>query len=269
MSSPNMTEAYKAAMAKSYANQEGGVTIPADQLDQVVEIQTGFQPLGVCARPLVDGSDKVAIACYFEPAVCLANVKRDEKGIHFVVSHIRGINHGIQSVRLFPDIFQAGGANRAQCVLHGFEGNILVSRNGERDFYVLSWPDQPNGRWTLTAKLTLPANGEMVMLHAADRIDEDTVFMTVESKADLTSWHLCQYRVSTRGIETTEEPMPMPDYTYGITVRDGKVWTITDFRSSAPHGIYCGDRLAVPEVCGTGLAFLSDGSALVARYGQS
>ena len=75
-----MTEAYLAAMAKSYANQEGEVTIPADQLDRIVEITLGFQPLGISSRPSSDGvGDDVLVAAYFEPAICLAKVTRDEK----------------------------------------------------------------------------------------------------------------------------------------------------------------------------------------------
>lgn len=266
----NMSDGYLAAMAKSYSNQEGGVTIPVDQLGRIVEIPMGFQPVGVSSRPSPDGvGDDVLIAAYFEPAICRVKVNRDENGLHFAVDWIRGVNHGIQSVRLFPDIYQAGGANRAQCVFYGTDGKtIWVSRNGERDFYILSPPNEASGRWTLAAKLSQPPNGEMTMLHAAVLVGD--ILVTIESRVDLTDWRLCHYYVSTEDIKAIGSNQPVPDWIYGIGFRGNKMsWTITDFRSSAPHGIYHSDKLIVPEVCGTGIAFLSDGSALVTRYGQS
>lgn len=261
-----MTDGYWVAMAKSYDNQEGGITIPADQLDRIVEIQMGAQPLGICARPLQDGSDEVAVAFYFEPAVCLANVRRDAAGLHLVVSHIRGVNHGIQSVRLFPDIYQPGGANRAQCVFWGPDGKtIWVSRNGERDFFVLSPPAEPKGRWTLIDKFSMPQCDPHMMVHSA--LYHGDVY-TIESPDDLKEWRIRQYNTGPQRFVVANE-QAIETWRYGIAVKNGSVWTVTDFRADQPHGIYCGDKLMVPDMCGNGIAFLSDGSALVTRYGQS
>jgi len=260
---------YLKAMLLSYSNQEGGVTIAHDQLDQIVEIPLGFQPLGI-SNQIGESNDEILIVAYFEPAICCANVRRDDQGIHFAIDWIRGVNHGIQSVRLFPNICQASGANRAQCVVHGFEGTIWVSRNNERDFYVLSRPNKPNDRWTIKAKLPLPTNGDMKMLHATEIRNNQLV--TMESRADLTEdWQQCNYSFSTTGDIKVNGIQPIPDWTYGIGFRRNDImpWSITDFRSLIPHGIYYGDKLIVPEVCGTGITFLSDGSALVTRYGQS
>ncbi|OGH72374.1 MAG: hypothetical protein A2921_04480 [Candidatus Magasanikbacteria bacterium RIFCSPLOWO2_01_FULL_43_20b] len=265
-----MTAAYLAAMAKSYSNQEGGIMIPADQLDQVVEIPLGFQPLGISSRPSPDGAgDDVLIAAYFEPAICRALVTRDENGLHFNVDWIRGVNHGIQSVRLFPDISQPGGANRAQCVFWGPDGNVWVSRNGERDFYVLSPPDKPDGRWTLTSKVILPSDDKGDQIHAG-HMDSDGVIYTIESTQSPDKWRRRYYeRRDDRWLQA--ELGICATLTYGLAKEpDGTVWTISDFRSNnLAKGLYYENRLVVPDICGNGIAFLSDGSALVARYGQS
>lgn len=62
-------------------------------------------------------------------------------------------------------------------------------------------------------------------------------------------------------------------YLYGIDRRleDQICHVVTDFRCPLPAGIYRHDNLSipvVPGVNGTGIAFLTDGSALVSQYGQ-
>lgn len=266
-----MTAAYLAAMAKSYANQEGGVTIPADQLDRIVEVQLGFQPLGISRRH-AESDDDILVAAYFEPAVLSAKVARDEKGLHFAVNWIRGCNHGIQSVRLFPDVSQPGGANRAQCVFYGPDGqNVWVNRNGERDFFVLHPPNQQGGRWTLVGKviLPLPKPNEHQMVHSATLTEKGQI-ITTESVGDLSAWTMERYSFKQDGEIKWEGSSDIAPWCYGIAVRDGKVWTVTDYRAEqTSHGIYRNNEQVVHGVCGNGIAFLSDGSALVTRYGQS
>lgn len=263
-----MISAYQAAMAASYANQVGGLTVPTTLLHEHVEIPLGFQPLGISS----DEKDRIAIAAYFEPAVCLAEVTRDDQGLHLAVTWVRGAKHGIQSVRLFPDISQPGGANRAQTVNFGQSGELLVSRNGGREFFVLT--DDGSDKRTLTGLRTLPTGEISRTVHSAT-LDKDGTLRTVESAADLQGWAMHTYDSDGDGFRERGTSLPLPDWTYGIGVKaeDTRPWLVTDFRAKDPHGIYRMDdkgelELVVPDVWGTGICFLSDGSALVSRYGQ-
>ncbi|PIS05281.1 MAG: hypothetical protein COT81_01840 [Candidatus Buchananbacteria bacterium CG10_big_fil_rev_8_21_14_0_10_42_9] len=57
--------------------------------------------------------------------------------------------------------------------------------------------------------------------------------------------------------------------TYGIAFsRHVAPWFITGARCEHARGIYRGDKLVVPNVCGTGLAFLHNGDLLVVEYGR-
>lgn len=262
-------ERYWAAAAQSYIDQERGITIPVGVLSSIVEITFGgSQPLGIVSRPFGEG-DQIAIATYLEPAVCTADVKRDENGLRFQVDWIRGAQHGIQRVRLFYDISLPSGANRAQTVNFGPQDTLWVSRNGESDFYVFS-PPQGGERWILTDRLTLPTS---MLVHSA--LLAQTTLFTVESPGSLKDWSLKEYRLEDRQFTQVRDPISIPDYMYGIGRRqeEDTAWLVTDFRATAPHGVYRvrdgESELVVPGVEGSGIAFLSDGSALVTRYGQS
>lgn len=102
-----MSDAYWKTTTKSYSNQQGGITIPAEELNDIVTITLGFQPMGIASKS-IDNGTRIAIAAYFEPAICLVNVKLDQEGLQFQINWIRGVQHGIERVRLFPDIFQPG-----------------------------------------------------------------------------------------------------------------------------------------------------------------
>jgi len=264
-----MTSAYWEAAKQSYANQEGGVTISADRLDEIVEIPLGFQPLGIC-HSFVSGRKRIAIAAYYEPAICIADLTGDENGLHFQTSWIRGVDHGIQSVRLFLDISQPGGANRAQTINFDREGRLWVTRNSERDFFILapSASGGKEGRWTLREKVSLPGpKGEYQMVHSASR--EGNRLFTIESPGSLQKWFFCEYEVKDSQFIALERHS-IKAWRYGIAFRFGAPWTVTDFRSKEKHGIYCENKLVVPGVEANGLCFLKDdGSALVTRYGQS
>lgn len=263
-----MEKEYVKAMAKSYSNQEEGVTIPVEQLEGIVHLSLGFQPSGIVSQSWgdVDRIDRIAIAAYFEPAVCLVRVRRDEKGLHFAVNWIRGVNHGIQSVRLFPD-FLRGDANRAQTVNFGPDGTLWVSRNADRTFFILSPPTDPKGRWTLTGKVTLPGEG---MVHSA--LLDEGILTTIESILDLEEWEIAEYEYK---IEENKfyslSKNRVDQYLYGVAKWQGENWFVTDYRYKKPqrNGIYKQFSLVVPDIYGDGICFLSDGSALVTRYGQA
>lgn len=264
----SMTEAYRKAMATSYANQEGGITIPPERLGEIVEVHLGFQPLGVSAL-----GNRVAIADYFAPAVCLAEVNRDAAGLHFKVDWVRGVDHGVESIRLFPGM-AVGGANRCQTACLASGGELWICRNGDREFFVLSPPIPPATRWTLTRRVKFPSSdAEFPMVHSA--VVEDDRVTTVESEdSGFKNWFHKQYRAHggelmlERVIANSIAGQCWP-WGYGVSRRDDKVWTVTDFRTEKNPGIYADGDLVVPGVYGNGICFLPDGSALVTRYGGS
>ena len=257
-----MQEGYEKAMAKSFSNQLGEMLIPAYKLSHIIEITLGFQPLGIASQ-----GNKIAIAAYYESAICLAEVNRDKEGLRFRVDWIRGVNHGIQSVRLFPDIPQLSGVNRAQTVNFGPDGTLWVSRNGDREFFILSRPTAESaGRWTLTKKFTLPGEG---MIHSALIEDGASRLLTIESTMDLEEWGYCVYSMVSNDKVVSIYSQP---YFYGLGIgRQGSAMKITDYRAEMPHGIYTvdGDNPVISDIWGNGICFLPDGSALVTKYGQA
>ena len=252
-------------MASSYANQEGGVTIPSERLGGPVEIPLGCQPLGITAL-----GNRVAIAAYFEPAVCLAEVNRDSAGLHFKVEWIRGVNHGVESIRLFPGLAPGGRENRCQTACFAPDGELWVCRNGDREFFVLSPPIPPAKRWTLTRRVKFPAsNAELPMVHSAVIVGGGDV-VTIESEDDeFKNWFFRRYEVDGDGLRLVSSLPSWSPWSYGVVWRGCSFWRVTDFRTEDEPGIYRGDDLVVSGVNGNGICFLSDGSALVTRYGHS
>jgi hypothetical protein len=254
---------YEKLQNKSYANQTGGITIPADELGNIVEIPLGFQPLGISSS-----GNRIAIAAYFEPAICLAEIRQDENGLHFDVKWIRGVNHGIRSNRLFPDMLKYGEGNRVQTVNFGPDGTLWVTRNGDfnREFFILTPSDLPGGRWTLTSSLILPKLDLNPTVEAA--LLTDNAILTVESTfhEDIEKWYTCKYNAGGSQLISREETH---DYMYGIACKDNNIVYITDRRSSMELGIYIGDKNIVPEIYGNGICLLEDGLTLVTRYGQA
>jgi hypothetical protein len=254
---------YEKLQKKSYSNQVGGITIPTDELHDIVVIPLGFQPLGISGS-----GNRIAIAAYFEPAICMAEINTDENGMHFNVNWIRGVNHGIQSVRLFPDMLIYGEANRAQTVNFGPNGTLWVTRNADRKFFILTPSNSPGGRWTLTGSITLLENHNMAFLHAALlHIGHNDIY-AIESSDDGNEWRFSIYSL-TDGQFTCGSNDIIKPYTYGIgSAQDGGLLTISDFRAEK-HGIYRYGKLAYPDIYGNGICLLQDGSALVTRYGQA
>jgi len=97
---------------------------------------------------------------------------------------------------------------------------------------------------------------------------------TIESPGSLEGWVRRRYEmVKAKGRMKfrVADSNPISAWRYGIAFRgdDPTPWTVTDFRSSEPHGIYHGDELVVPGIDGNGICSLPNGSVLVTRYGQS
>ncbi|MFH1822649.1 MAG: hypothetical protein ABH830_03030 [Patescibacteria group bacterium] len=250
-------------MAKSYANQEDTFSIPASEL---TSISLGFQPLGMASKKSENGA-LVAIAAYFEPAICLAGVKLNENRLDFKIHWIRSVNHGIHSVRIFPDTLFYGEVNRTQTVNFGSNGTLWVSRNGDKAFFILSPPKNPEasphipeGKWTLIDKVTLSCPG---MIHSALLTEEKII--VIESGLNLNNWYLGNYQYNGQLIDKRR----IPTFMYGIAGLDDDLIIITDLRSRKKYGIYNISGLMIPEIFGNGICFLCDESALISIFGQS
>lgn len=268
-----ITKAYEQAMKQSYSMQENSITIPADRLDEVVEIPLGFQPLGISSQGMLNAT-KVAIAAYFESAVCLVDVPDDRSnGLQMNVNWIRGADHGVESVRLFPNQAYVGGANRCfQAIFDRSNADIWVNRS-DREFYRLLSPNQPGGRWRVTEKLVLQeaTDGVVRGVHSATFIADGSL-MVIEGTLAAQELRLANYNRSGVPVGTSTGDLPGSDFIYGLGngSPDGLPRFVTDVRcKSTLLGIYQGKRLVVPGICGTGICFLNDGSALVTQYGQA
>jgi len=255
-----MNKDYVQAQAQSYANQGNIFTIPAKMLRSIFTIPLGFQPLGIASR-----GNRIAIAAYFEPAICLADITSDDTGLHFKLEWIRGVRHGKKSVRLFSNFLIKSEANRAQTVNFETADSLWVSRNGDRTFFKICRSAEGCG-WVLSReKKTLPGQG---MMHSA--LLRNDIMETIESTVSLKTWSHCQYDWPSLNQMTTAECEP---FTYGIAFYDDGIntpWVITDYRiATSRKGICYGNRLIVPGIYGNGLCFLPDESMLVTRYGQA
>lgn len=261
----NMSVAYEQAQAKSYCNQQGGITIPAEKLGEIIEIIMGSHPLGIAHREF-DGKEQLVFASYWEPSLCLVDVFQDETGLHLKPTWIRNVNHGTEIVRIFPGRPQFGDLPRAQTVNFAPDGCLWASRNGDRQFIVLQPPTKARGCWTAIKWLNLPGEG---MVHSALLIKGRLI--TTESTLDLKKWRFCNYFIEQQKDNlffSLAEKRDEPPFTYGIAKRSGRFWTVTDFRSKEPTGIYEDGEIKVAGIHGNGLCFLKDGSAVVSRYGH-
>lgn len=275
-----MRPEYEKAQDKSYAGQESELFIPTDK--GVVEINLGFQPMGISAF-----DDRVFIASYFEPAICILQVKIQKDILRFRTWWIRGVNNGIDSVRLFTAPVD-GDVNRAQTVNR--KGNQLyLTRNADRNFFVLD-PPYPtgNGKWNLVKRIELSGEG---MVHSA--VFRGEYLHTVESTLSLDKWFGRSYYPDFR----LASQVSLVEFTYGVAFlgNDARPYYVTDYRSKRFPGIYRENESilsSVPRISvavwrgkpaqlsfqeldgdtaiyGNGIAFLEDGSALVTRYGQA
>ncbi len=136
-----MTPQYQAAMAASFQNA-AEFRIPSHDLAEIFQTPLGFQPCGISRH-----GETVMVADYFMPGIMLLNVSKDEQGLLIKVGSIRGVMAGNESVRLWPDIAQPGGANRCQTMGLASDGSIWVNRNAQRRFAVLTPPSAEGGKW--------------------------------------------------------------------------------------------------------------------------
>jgi len=292
-----MTEAYERAMATSYANQKNHFTIPGSKLDKPIKNfipgGIGSQVNGITSR-IIDGGTEILFPTYYEPTLFALRLTATRfGGLQGDVMSIRGVNYKNKSVRLFPNIWQPGGANRAQNANLGPNGTIWLTRNGDRKFFVLAPPKNPElpqntrgGKWNLSQIISAPNHdhGGNYSIDSALISNDYRWLYTVEATEDLNNWYFCQYAIDQNMGLARHQKRGIPGWLYGIGVRPGTkgFWFVTDYRSveyaGVPHGIYCCDdgynfelkvKVKVKEIYGNGICFLHDGSALVTLDGQS
>lgn len=269
---------YWTASAFSFAAHKDRTEIPLQQ-EGILEIPLGFQPYGINSRPLSGGSDAVVLADYFAPAVCTFEV-RIANGILRLekVAWIHGAQNGITRCRGgFPDIAQPTGANRcvAVCLDPYEDGSVWVNR-GEREFFVLSpvtvgtmtAQEQKTGvRWELRRRVLLPQKDEFPSVYSATF--SGRVLHTIESNNRLDSYEVAQYEVAGDTVTARVRESTLARSGGIARTSTGGFLTVTNAEvANREKGIYLGSNLYVPGVSGTGICALSNGGALVSRYGQ-
>lgn len=253
--------AYSLASSKSYAGQKDRFTIEISQ-ERPVEIPLGFQPLGISSS-----GSLVAIAAYFEPAILLAEATVSQGVLNLdQIRWIRGTMWKGSSVRMFPDIFQPGGANRLQNVLIYSPKLLGLTRGPERSIFVIELLD--DWKWHHTGKTLLPESG-YPLLHST--VMEGDHLFTTESDGSLENWAFCTYQAdSPQDLRFISCEKITPWRYLGAHRHDGVLCSIGDVRAESNEGIFMGERLVL-AVAGTGVALLNGGEsgALVTRHGQS
>ena len=245
------------------------VVVPMSNRPEGIQtITLGFQPLGIASR-IIPRGEEIAIASYYEPAICLAMLRVDDGALDFSVEWIRGVNdvEG-KSIRLFPGLPAEQDVNRAGAVCFDTDGNLWVARNADHRFFIFKRPAMPGGRWTLDRKVELPFIGQMI--HSA-AIEGDHLH-TIESRVDLTGWHRAIYRTDgcsiTKLVDNTQNVEPWT-YGIGLTPDSTDMLFVKDPRCSKGVGIYRERERMLGEISGNGICVLQNGGALVTQYGQT
>ena len=195
----------------------------------------------------------------------LAEVSLVGEVLHMSNIHwIRGTFAEGKRVRMFPDIYEPGGANRMQAVVMYSSRRLGLVRNGDRQIFDIvlrddgEWehvpvpPQRSGGIDAITSVTLVPgASGGFVMLE----VDEEKGMCTLRDY---------------RGAELKESEIAPDRYGIAVRERDGAFITITDSRADK-YGLYVDDKVQVPDLVGNGVALLDDGKdgALVTRYGQA
>jgi len=261
-----MDSNYKKAMTKSYSNQENEYFLPDQYLHDVVKIDLGFQPAGIVSD---ESRSRIAVCAYFEPAIMLADLVRDDKGLNFKVSWVRGVDYQKKSIRLFPDIQKDCGANRAQTVNFGPNGELWVARSAGRKIFILA-PPKEGERWRFDGATSIPsADRNSVFIHSAKLYILANLLTTIESDADLNHWVINNYSVKDRRLEFIERVCETHPHTHGLEIGINSYLSVTDYLSPVKHGILLNDRMAISGIYGSGLCFIGSGDIIVSKYGQN
>lgn len=257
---------------------EGHQVVEIDP-DRMTVIPLGFQPGSIGWVDGRGGNETIVVTDYFGLAVCLATVGRQDHRLTFSTGWVDSAICDGREVRLFHDVDPVKGVNRLDAA-HFASTGIFVGRNAERRFFHLAFPKKIGGSlWEFDgADIVLPDEhiGKCLL---SSRID-DGVVTTLESAGNGRNLEIAHYSYhhNTGKCELVDFRMIRgADNLYGLASRKGDhrgdTWFVTGGQSSMPLGIYRfregGLTRVVPDVYGRGLVFLKDGSALVARYGQT
>lgn len=276
----SMTEALKVyleASKRSFVGQSDEIVIPT--LPGEIGVKTlGFQPICLVSRRMVDGKIQVAGGNYEAPAAFIADVSKNDAGICLKMNWMRGaelcqhfLDGSVETGRCgFPEpTREFGGANRCQTVNFGSSGNLYVSRGNDRVLYHVVPPEGDRKRWRTVGAIHLPVHESGYRSLSSALMVEDDLY-TIESNA---SGGVIVYYTRQEGGEyiPLSVSLQLPPCRLGIAfAKNGDMVTITDFATKEKPGIYIGNELAVPDVCGTGICLLPPpiGGAMVACYGQ-
>ncbi|MEK7067561.1 MAG: hypothetical protein AAB956_01020, partial [Patescibacteria group bacterium] len=183
-------------------------------------------------------------------------------------------------VRMFPDVLYPGMANRMQTAIFSPDGKLWISRGEDRKFFVLR-PPANRKEWILERIISLPepeaGRGPLFIQSVyLPSIPENLIVIESNFKGYAC---VCWYQIERGKIIRLGTGKKLPVFMYGIGCPTGifsrleaMYHFITDQRCEARHGIYRFDNMTdptIPRLCGTGITFLSDGGALVTRYGQA
>lgn len=257
------TSQYLTAQTKSYAGQKDTFSFPLDK--GIVEQPLGFQPLGIAAR-----GDLVAIAAYFEPAVLLAKISFRRARLDMRLEWIRGTIDGTRRVRMFPDTFEPGGANRMQSVVIFSENRLGLLRNGDSRLFVI---ERNGDEWHHDDVIDLPVAGDG-MIHSI-MLEPNDELITVESHGNMEHWVMLRRTI--RG--AIRHIGDMPKFWYGVARLNKNFLVVPDFRAEYQEEPFPGRghkivkvKESLRSVHGNGIALLNQGNkrkgALVTRYGQ-
>lgn len=280
-----MQGSYERSQALSYRPGEP-LVIPPDKLEGVFQFQFGgSQPFGCTARSVGQGKDEVFVSTYFEPSIMrLVFTRTADGGLVIAVTPIRGVDHGVDSVRIFPGFPGGpfGRENRGREVSVTPESDLWVCRS-DRQLFLLKRPETEDGRWRMVRQVSLPDPWNNERWVHSMRVDEGTeetgVIDTIEGvahAAELTRRRYTLNQATGVALENFGGELPATDWVYGWgTGRSGNdMWFVTDARCTrAHHGIYRGTTLVCKDpgdasLTGTGICFLGDGTGIVSQYGQ-
>lgn len=252
-------------------------TIPAKERGGITRYKPnpGFQFVGVAADPKTPG--RIALANYNSPAIMIANLVEGQDGsIELVREEFIGWANlpgdSAERRRVFLDVNGGADSKRAQGVIFGPNSELWTFQNTDTNM-IISLARDPNTEtgWRMQTPILLQGNHELRFIEGA--CIEGQTLIVLRSLRDGSDPTLCAYEGTGRNIQHGHRH-PMSPWVYGPVAHHadgGKLYFITSCECAAiPHGIYCEDRLVVPDVTGTSICFPWPDrlDAFVVEYGE-
>lgn len=297
-----MKEMYEAAMKKSFIEGDDWQIPFIDSTRTIATRPHGAQTLGIHISPVDGNAFQLVVADYFMPSFFSGIATHNDEGLLFTGNAIRGVNHGTNSVRIFPFDNIPGDLPRCQTINPGPENTLFATRNGDKKIFILIPPEDPNApdtepesKWDIWGRSSVDSfNSSPTMIHSL-LVEKDTI-LTIESGFIFRNdWRLCEYKIADfiigprryKMVINNVKSTKIPDFTYGIVrAKDGSLLFITDFRATnqnflglKEHGIYKGPsnitngyihemEMVYSKVWGNGLGLIERG-VLISVYGMA